>query len=315
MWQVIGHHSCRAKRQLVKRTAVQVTPTWQWSSWNHNKNIWIICGHNLSLVLQWLKTSQTWTWRLIFVDVGPTLLGWFQILAFDFSRKIRILVSIFSSLHQRLPHLLYISYLFSSSHFFSLSSFSPASYFVRFSREKIRRVFCGCQYLIHWLTLNRHLGVFHFSGWIKILRTNYGRLLFWGKMKIQCDVCEKAPATVICCADEAALCAKCDFEVHAANKLASKHQRLHLQCLSNKLPKCDICQVILLFSLGFLRFCFLLSFCHCWTQIYCRSSLSSNQINLWNVIYVAFDREIEMIPKKKKILYEFVCAFLRSRGC
>ncbi|CAI9117807.1 OLC1v1019292C1 [Oldenlandia corymbosa var. corymbosa] len=61
-------------------------------------------------------------------------------------------------------------------------------------------------------------------------------------MKIQCDVCEKAQATVICCADEAALCAKCDVEVHAANKLASKHQRLLLQCLSNKLPPCDICQ-------------------------------------------------------------------------
>ncbi|KAG5602648.1 hypothetical protein H5410_034018 [Solanum commersonii] len=61
-------------------------------------------------------------------------------------------------------------------------------------------------------------------------------------MKIQCDVCEKAQATVICCADEAALCAKCDIEVHAANKLASKHQRLNLQCLSNKLPPCDICQ-------------------------------------------------------------------------
>ncbi|CAH9101381.1 unnamed protein product [Cuscuta europaea] len=61
-------------------------------------------------------------------------------------------------------------------------------------------------------------------------------------MKIQCDVCEKASATVICCADEAALCAKCDVEVHAANKLASKHQRLLLQCLSDKLPPCDICQ-------------------------------------------------------------------------
>ncbi|OAY51934.1 B-box zinc finger protein 24 [Manihot esculenta] len=61
-------------------------------------------------------------------------------------------------------------------------------------------------------------------------------------MKIQCDVCEKAPATVICCADEAALCGRCDVEVHAANKLASKHQRLLLQCLSSKLPRCDICQ-------------------------------------------------------------------------
>ncbi|CAH2038791.1 unnamed protein product [Thlaspi arvense] len=61
-------------------------------------------------------------------------------------------------------------------------------------------------------------------------------------MKIQCDVCEKAPATVICCADEAALCPKCDVEIHAANKLASKHQRLHLNSLSTKFPRCDICQ-------------------------------------------------------------------------
>lgn len=63
-------------------------------------------------------------------------------------------------------------------------------------------------------------------------------------MKIQCDVCERAPAMVICCADEAALCAKCDVEVHGANMLASKHQRLLLHFLSNcKLPRCDICQV------------------------------------------------------------------------
>lgn len=74
-------------------------------------------------------------------------------------------------------------------------------------------------------------------------------------MKIQCDVCEKAPATVICCADEAALCAKCDVEVHAANKLASKHQRLLLQCHSNKLPRCDICQVI-----EFLTFLYFINF-------------------------------------------------------
>ena len=62
-------------------------------------------------------------------------------------------------------------------------------------------------------------------------------------MKIQCDVCEKAPATLICCADEAALCASCDVEVHAANKLASKHQRLFLDSLSTKFPPCDICLV------------------------------------------------------------------------
>ncbi|KAJ1279878.1 hypothetical protein BS78_04G189400 [Paspalum vaginatum] len=61
-------------------------------------------------------------------------------------------------------------------------------------------------------------------------------------MKIQCDACEGAAATVVCCADEAALCARCDVEIHAANKLASKHQRLPLEALSAKLPRCDVCQ-------------------------------------------------------------------------
>ncbi|KAG5054134.1 hypothetical protein JHK85_006644 [Glycine max] len=61
-------------------------------------------------------------------------------------------------------------------------------------------------------------------------------------MKNQCDVCERAPTIVICCTNEATLCAKCDVEVHAANKLASKHQRLFLQFLSRKIPKCDIYQ-------------------------------------------------------------------------
>ena len=48
-------------------------------------------------------------------------------------------------------------------------------------------------------------------------------------MKIQCDSCGVAAATVVCCADEAALCARCDVQIHAANKLASKHQRLPLE--------------------------------------------------------------------------------------
>ncbi|KAK9725116.1 hypothetical protein RND81_05G123600 [Saponaria officinalis] len=60
-------------------------------------------------------------------------------------------------------------------------------------------------------------------------------------MKIQCDVCEKNEATVVCCADEAVLCAKCDLQVHAANKLATKHLRLQLHS-STKFPTCDICQ-------------------------------------------------------------------------
>ncbi|XP_022942909.1 B-box zinc finger protein 22-like isoform X1 [Cucurbita moschata] len=61
-------------------------------------------------------------------------------------------------------------------------------------------------------------------------------------MKIQCNVCEMAEATVLCCADEAALCWACDENIHAANKLASKHQRVPLSGSSSQMPRCDICQ-------------------------------------------------------------------------
>ncbi|KAH6764183.1 light-regulated zinc finger protein 1 [Perilla frutescens var. hirtella] len=61
-------------------------------------------------------------------------------------------------------------------------------------------------------------------------------------MKIQCNVCEAAEANVLCCADEAALCWACDQKVHAANKLAGKHQRVPLSTSSSQMPKCDICQ-------------------------------------------------------------------------
>ncbi|KAG9448145.1 hypothetical protein H6P81_014273 [Aristolochia fimbriata] len=61
-------------------------------------------------------------------------------------------------------------------------------------------------------------------------------------MKIQCNACEGAEANVLCCADEAALCWACDEKVHAANKLASKHQRVPLSNSSSQMPKCDICQ-------------------------------------------------------------------------
>ncbi|KAH1120724.1 hypothetical protein J1N35_003884 [Gossypium stocksii] len=61
-------------------------------------------------------------------------------------------------------------------------------------------------------------------------------------MRIQCNVCEAAEAKVLCCADEAALCWACDEKIHAANKLASKHQRVPLSSSSSQMPKCDICQ-------------------------------------------------------------------------
>ncbi|PKU62010.1 B-box zinc finger protein 20 [Dendrobium catenatum] len=62
-------------------------------------------------------------------------------------------------------------------------------------------------------------------------------------MKIQCDVCGLEAASVLCCADEAALCLGCDHRVHSANKLASKHRRVSLLHPSSKtLPPCDICK-------------------------------------------------------------------------
>ncbi|KAL3636939.1 hypothetical protein CASFOL_019238 [Castilleja foliolosa] len=61
-------------------------------------------------------------------------------------------------------------------------------------------------------------------------------------MKIQCNVCEAAEAAILCCADEAALCSECDRKVHAANKLAGKHQRIPLSTPSSQMPMCDICQ-------------------------------------------------------------------------
>uniref|UniRef100_A0A0E0JFB4 B box-type domain-containing protein n=1 Tax=Oryza punctata TaxID=4537 RepID=A0A0E0JFB4_ORYPU len=64
-------------------------------------------------------------------------------------------------------------------------------------------------------------------------------------MKVLCSACEAAEARVLCCADEAALCARCDLDVHAANRLAGKHHRLPLlssSSSSSSPPNCDICQ-------------------------------------------------------------------------
>lgn len=70
-------------------------------------------------------------------------------------------------------------------------------------------------------------------------------------MKVLCSACEAAEARVVCCADEAALCARCDRDVHAANRLAGKHHRLPLLSSSSaalqsssSAPNCDICQVL-----------------------------------------------------------------------
>ncbi|KAJ0986586.1 hypothetical protein J5N97_004942 [Dioscorea zingiberensis] len=41
-----------------------------------------------------------------------------------------------------------------------------------------------------------------------------------------CDACRGAPCAVFCRADEAYLCASCDESVHAANRVASRHERV-----------------------------------------------------------------------------------------
>eukprot|EP00232_Nephroselmis_pyriformis_P020795 CAMPEP_0182862220 /NCGR_PEP_ID=MMETSP0034_2-20130328/5931_1 /TAXON_ID=156128 /ORGANISM="Nephroselmis pyriformis, Strain CCMP717" /LENGTH=250 /DNA_ID=CAMNT_0024994251 /DNA_START=66 /DNA_END=818 /DNA_ORIENTATION=+ len=59
-------------------------------------------------------------------------------------------------------------------------------------------------------------------------------------MRVTCEVCEKATATVLCMQDEAAMCAACDENVHAANKVVGKHERIPIE--NAKPPQCDICQ-------------------------------------------------------------------------
>ncbi|CAL4971042.1 unnamed protein product [Urochloa decumbens] len=44
-----------------------------------------------------------------------------------------------------------------------------------------------------------------------------------------CEVCERAPAAVTCRADAAALCAACDADIHGANPLARRHERVPVQ--------------------------------------------------------------------------------------
>ncbi|XP_020592557.1 B-box zinc finger protein 21-like [Phalaenopsis equestris] len=62
-------------------------------------------------------------------------------------------------------------------------------------------------------------------------------------MKLQCDVCGVETASVLCYADEAALCRRCDEGVHSANKLAGKHRRVFLLPHPLRtLPLCDICK-------------------------------------------------------------------------
>lgn len=67
-------------------------------------------------------------------------------------------------------------------------------------------------------------------------------------MRILCGGCDKNPASVMCCADEVALCTECDARAHAANKHANKRARVALRPAPEP-TKCDICQVGLVSSI------------------------------------------------------------------
>ncbi|KAK6129743.1 hypothetical protein DH2020_036505 [Rehmannia glutinosa] len=55
----------------------------------------------------------------------------------------------------------------------------------------------------------------------------------WSLTAKPCDSCKAAPATVFCRADSAFLCVSCDAEIHATNKLASRHARVWV---------CEVCE-------------------------------------------------------------------------
>lgn len=48
-----------------------------------------------------------------------------------------------------------------------------------------------------------------------------------------CDTCQSAPSTVYCRADAAYLCSTCDADIHSANPLARRHQRVPISAMPN----------------------------------------------------------------------------------
>ncbi|MED6151846.1 Zinc finger protein CONSTANS-like [Stylosanthes scabra] len=57
-----------------------------------------------------------------------------------------------------------------------------------------------------------------------------------------CDTCRSAPCAVFCRADSAYLCAACDARVHAANTLASRHERVWVCEACERAPAAFLCK-------------------------------------------------------------------------
>ncbi|KAJ9147449.1 hypothetical protein P3X46_029611 [Hevea brasiliensis] len=57
-----------------------------------------------------------------------------------------------------------------------------------------------------------------------------------------CDTCRAAACTVYCRADSAYLCAGCDARVHAANRVASRHERVWVCEACERAPAAFLCK-------------------------------------------------------------------------
>jgi len=57
-----------------------------------------------------------------------------------------------------------------------------------------------------------------------------------------CDGCRAAPSVVYCRADAAYLCASCDTRVHAANRVASRHERVRVCEACERAPAVLVCR-------------------------------------------------------------------------
>ncbi|CAL5191297.1 unnamed protein product [Lathyrus oleraceus] len=57
-----------------------------------------------------------------------------------------------------------------------------------------------------------------------------------------CDTCRSAPCAVFCRADSAYLCAGCDARIHAANRVASRHERVWVCEACERAPAAFLCK-------------------------------------------------------------------------
>lgn len=66
-----------------------------------------------------------------------------------------------------------------------------------------------------------------------------GGILSWGRA---CDTCGTAACAVYCLADSAYLCSACDARIHAANRLASRHERARVCESCERAPAAFLCK-------------------------------------------------------------------------